>query len=57
MPNLKAYEKHVKLYGHEAVMQTAASDPHLTDKDVQKLGLFIAKNARTSLTDKKGRRK
>lgn len=57
MPNLKAYQKHVKLYGHEAVMATASADPHMSDDDVKKLGLFIAQTAKSSLTDKKGKRK
>lgn len=57
MPNLKAYQKHVRLYGHEDVMMTAAADPHMSDSDVKKLGLFIAQTAKASLTDKKGKRK
>lgn len=57
MPNLKAYQKHVTRFGHDEVMQTASADPHMSDSDVKKLGLFIAQTAKASLTDKKGKRK
>ena len=57
MPNLKAYQKHVDRFGHESVMATASDDPHMKDSDVAKLAQYIARTAKTSLTDKKGRRK
>lgn len=57
MPNLKAYQKHVDRFGHECVMAVASADPHMNDSEVQKLAQYIARTAKTSLTDRKGKQR
>lgn len=52
MPNLKQYQRHVDLYGHECVMMTADADEEMSERDVKALAHYIASTAKKLIKPK-----